>query len=118
MVFGLGVIDPGSSRSILWQTVMALAGRHDASRRFIYSTGSSVCSNLRFWLTFDLDQIQRRRAGIIVNDGRSAVDAFAWIVPIILTVSAAAMFFIAGSLLRYVAESRNHPRTMDTHSMP
>jgi hypothetical protein len=69
------------------------------------------------WPTFDLDQIQRHRARIIVNDRRSAVDAFAWIVLIILAVSAAPMFFITCSLLCYVAKSRNHPRTMDTHSI-
>jgi flagellar biosynthesis protein FlhB len=39
----------------------------------------------------------------------SILDIFAWIVLIILLVSAVAMFFIAGSLPGYIAKSRNHP---------
>jgi hypothetical protein len=37
------------------------------------------------------------------------LDIFAWIVMLILVVSAVAMFFIAGSLPGYIAKSRNHP---------
>jgi hypothetical protein len=37
------------------------------------------------------------------------IDIFAWIVLLILVVSAVAMFFIAGSLPGYIAKSRNHP---------
>ena len=37
------------------------------------------------------------------------LDTFAWIVLIILLVSAGAMFFIAGSLPGYIAKTRNHP---------
>ena len=39
------------------------------------------------------------------------IDAFAWTVLLILTASAVAMFFIAGSLPGYIAKSRNHPWT-------
>jgi membrane-bound acyltransferase YfiQ involved in biofilm formation len=37
------------------------------------------------------------------------IDIFAWIVLLILVVSAVAMFFIAGSLPGHIAKSRNHP---------
>ena len=37
------------------------------------------------------------------------IDVFAWIVLLILVVSALAMVFIAGSLPGYIAKSRNHP---------
>ena len=37
------------------------------------------------------------------------LDLFAWIVLFILVASAAAMFFIAGSLPGHVAKSRHHP---------
>jgi hypothetical protein len=37
------------------------------------------------------------------------LDIFAWIVLLILLVSAVAMIFIAGSLPGYIAKSRNHP---------
>jgi hypothetical protein len=37
------------------------------------------------------------------------LDIFAWIVMLILVVSAVAMVFIAGSLPGYIAKSRNHP---------
>ena len=39
----------------------------------------------------------------------SALDIFAWIVLLILLVSAGAMLFIAGSLPGYIAKSRHHP---------
>lgn len=39
----------------------------------------------------------------------AVIDLFAWIVLIILAVSAIAMFFIAGSLPGHIAKSRNHP---------
>lgn len=39
------------------------------------------------------------------------VDVFAWIVLIILVVSAVAIFFIAGSLPGYIAKNRGHPWT-------
>jgi len=39
----------------------------------------------------------------------SFLDFFAWVVLIILLVSAVAMFFIAGSLPGHIAKSRNHP---------
>jgi hypothetical protein len=39
----------------------------------------------------------------------SVIDVFAWIVLLILVVSALAMVFIAGSLPGYIAKSRNHP---------
>jgi hypothetical protein len=39
----------------------------------------------------------------------SFVDVFAWIVLLILVISAVAMFFIAGSLPGYIARGRNHP---------
>lgn len=37
------------------------------------------------------------------------IDIFAWIVLLILVVSAVAMFFIAGSLPGHIAKSRDHP---------
>jgi hypothetical protein len=37
------------------------------------------------------------------------IDVFAWIVLLILIVSAVAMVFIAGSLPGYIAKSRDHP---------
>ena len=39
----------------------------------------------------------------------AVLDIFAWIVLLILLVSAVAMFFIAGSLPGHIAKSRNHP---------
>jgi flagellar biosynthesis protein FlhB len=39
----------------------------------------------------------------------SFLDIFAWIVMLILLVSAVAIFFIAGSLPGHIAKSRNHP---------
>lgn len=39
----------------------------------------------------------------------SLLDLFAWIVMLILSISAVAMFFIAGSLPGHIAKSRNHP---------
>jgi Protein of unknown function (DUF3302) len=39
----------------------------------------------------------------------SALDIFAWIVLIILLISAVAVFCIAGALPGYIAKSRNHP---------
>jgi hypothetical protein len=38
------------------------------------------------------------------------LDVFAWIVLLILVVSAAAMIVIAGSLPGYIARSRHHPQ--------
>jgi hypothetical protein len=38
------------------------------------------------------------------------LDAFAWIVLLILIASAAAMIVIAGSLPGYIARSRHHPQ--------
>lgn len=40
----------------------------------------------------------------------SGLDIFAWIVLLILIVSAVAIFFIAGSLPGHIARSRNHPQ--------
>jgi hypothetical protein len=37
------------------------------------------------------------------------LDAFAWIVLLVLLASALAMFFIAGSLPGHIAKSRGHP---------
>ena len=37
------------------------------------------------------------------------LDAFAWVVLLILLASALAMFFIAGSLPGHIAKSRGHP---------
>jgi membrane-bound acyltransferase YfiQ involved in biofilm formation len=37
------------------------------------------------------------------------IDLLAWVVLLILAVSAVAMFFIAGSLPGHIARSRNHP---------
>jgi hypothetical protein len=39
----------------------------------------------------------------------SLLDIFAWIVLLILVVSALAMFFIAGSLPGHIAKGRGHP---------
>ena len=39
----------------------------------------------------------------------SLLDLFAWIVLLILVVSALAMFFIAGYLPGHIAKSRGHP---------
>jgi hypothetical protein len=37
------------------------------------------------------------------------IDVFAWIVLLILVISALTMVFIVGSLPGYIAKSRNHP---------
>ncbi|MGA7430566.1 MAG: hypothetical protein WBQ24_01470 [Xanthobacteraceae bacterium] len=37
------------------------------------------------------------------------IEVFAWVVMLIVAVSAIAMFFIAGLLLGYFAKSHNHP---------